>query len=243
VADGGRCGRRPSAALHDPPASAPHAATFSACRARSRSTGRPRLPRVLQLLDLVLAPAASANDATGTCSRTSSATSPRVGVFPHRPRRFTPNGRSVRDFTSRIADASWSYVIVAEARMPSAPASAVGAHEAAVPATQPIPVCTIGTEMPKRSQIRVWIVTARAPRVGDFLLAETERVDHLADPPHFVVGRQAAIRATSPRNRELEARRRDDVVDRHTRNVPSGDASALSLVAKVAPRHRLVTTR
>ncbi len=104
------------------------------------------------------------------------------------------------------------------------------------PATQPMPVCTIGTSMPKRSQIGVEIVTLmrlRPPalhrrvrncvtgrasgsppgsRIRDFLLAEPERVDHLADPAQLVVGRQAGRRHVG-RHHELEAGRGDDFVD------------------------------
>src|SRR5262245_25082697 len=42
--------------------------------------------------------------------------------------------------------------------MPSAPAAAVALTRRA-PATQPMPVCTIGTSMPKRSHIGVWSFT------------------------------------------------------------------------------------
>lgn len=58
-------------------------------------------------------------------------------------RRLTPNGAAVRDRTSRTASRNPSTVMVAEARMPSAPASAA-ADTRRGPATHPIPVCTIG---------------------------------------------------------------------------------------------------
>jgi hypothetical protein len=52
-------------------------------------------------------------------------------------------GDVVRLFVSRIAASSSSYVIVAEARMPSPPALDV-ADVSRGPETQPIPVCTTG---------------------------------------------------------------------------------------------------
>ncbi len=58
-------------------------------------------------------------------------------------RRFTPNGRSVRDLTSATAEVRSWRVMVAEARMPRPPASAVAATRRG-PATQPMPVWTIG---------------------------------------------------------------------------------------------------
>ena len=58
-------------------------------------------------------------------------------------RRFTPKGAGVRRRTSAMARASSSSVMVAEARMPNAPASQVAATRRG-PATQPMPVCTSG---------------------------------------------------------------------------------------------------
>ena len=58
-------------------------------------------------------------------------------------RRFTPKTASVRAFTSATAARNSSKVIVAEARMPSAPALAVAATSRG-PATHPIPVWTMG---------------------------------------------------------------------------------------------------
>ncbi len=59
-------------------------------------------------------------------------------------RRFTPNGLSVRllHLVDGVARAA-SKVIVADARMPSPPAALV-ADVRRAPATQPMPVCTIG---------------------------------------------------------------------------------------------------
>src|SRR4029079_7369632 len=109
-------------------------------------------------------------------------------------------------FTSRIACASWSWVIVADARIPSAPAFAVAVTSRA-PATQPMPVCTIGTSMPKRSQSGVRrVITSRRRR--DFLLAEPVRVDDVANPLHFLVGRQPRL-GHCAFDDELEAGRRD----------------------------------
>ncbi len=58
-------------------------------------------------------------------------------------RMLTPNGRSVRSRTSPMAETSSGKVMVAEARMPRPPASAVAATSRG-PATQPMPVWTIG---------------------------------------------------------------------------------------------------
>ncbi|HEX3462114.1 MAG TPA: hypothetical protein VHT49_14505 [Acidimicrobiales bacterium] len=69
-------------------------------------------------------------------------------------RRLTPNGRSVRDRTSARAADSSSRVMVAEARIPRPPASAVAATNLG-PATQPMPVWTIGYSTPTMSQNRV----------------------------------------------------------------------------------------
>jgi hypothetical protein len=70
-------------------------------------------------------------------------------------RMLTPKGRSVRARTSAMAATNSSNVMVAEARMPKPPASAVAATNLG-PATQPMPVCTIGNSTPTNSQKRVW---------------------------------------------------------------------------------------
>jgi len=57
--------------------------------------------------------------------------------------RFTPKGASVRAFTSLMAAAVSSRVMVAEASSPSPPAFAVPTTSDG-PDTQPMPVCTIG---------------------------------------------------------------------------------------------------
>ena len=65
-------------------------------------------------------------------------------------RRFTPNGFAVRSLTDAIAAVSSGTLIVALARMPRPPASLVAAVSRA-PATQPMPVCTIGYRTPNSS--------------------------------------------------------------------------------------------
>lgn len=127
-------------------ASAPHAATFSACR-RAPTDGMTTTPASLSSAISSL-DGASANDATRTPSSTMIRTRSRAS--PASARRFTPKGApSVRDFTSRTASRSCAGVIVAEARMPSAPAFAVAETRRGL-TTQPIPVCTIGRRMPTR---------------------------------------------------------------------------------------------
>ncbi len=127
-------------------ASAPQAATFSACRAR------PTLGITITPASLSFAISsflgASANDATLTpCLISRSTRSPASLASA---RRLTPNGWSVRLFTSRIARSSSSTVIVALARMPRPPAFAVPTTRRG-PATQPMPVCTTGWRTPARS--------------------------------------------------------------------------------------------
>lgn len=116
-------------------ASAPHAATFSACR-RAPTDGTTTTPASLSVA-ISSREGASAKDATRTPSSTMIRTRSRAS--PASARRFTPNGASVRDLTFRTAARSSSRVIVAEARMPSAPASAVAVTRRG-PATHPIPV-------------------------------------------------------------------------------------------------------
>lgn len=127
-------------------ASAPQAATFSACR-RAPTDGTTRTPASFSSA-ISSRDGASANDATRTPSSTMIRTRSRAS--PASDRRFTPNGASVRDLTSLTADRSCSGVMVAEARMPSAPARAVAVTRRG-PATHPIPVCTIGCRTPTRS--------------------------------------------------------------------------------------------
>ena len=97
-------------------------------------------------------PGASANDATRTRSAINRST--RASASGASARKLTPNGRSVRALTERIAACSSASVIVAEARMPNPPAALV-ADVSRAPATQPIPVCTTGTSHPNSSVTRV----------------------------------------------------------------------------------------
>jgi hypothetical protein len=120
-------------------ASAPQAATFSACR-RAPTEGTTTTPASFSSA-ISSREGARAKDATRTPSSTMIRT--RSPASSASARRFTPNGASVRDLTSRMASLRWSRVIVAEARMPSAPAFAA-ADTRRGPATQPIPVCTTG---------------------------------------------------------------------------------------------------
>ena len=91
---------------------------------------------------------ASANEATRTpWAIISSIRSAASGASA---RRLTPNGSSVRSRTAATAARSASSVIVAEPMMPRPPAREVAAASRA-PATNPIPVCTIGYRMPVSS--------------------------------------------------------------------------------------------
>ena len=78
-----------------------------------------------------------------TFTPASSSTAMRSSESRASVRRLTPKLAEVRDFTSATAARNCSTVIVAEARIPSAPALAVAATSRG-PATQPIPVCTMG---------------------------------------------------------------------------------------------------
>ncbi len=120
-------------------ASAPQAATFSACLA-APTLGITTIPWSLSFAISSFF-GASANEATLTPCLISRST--RSGASAASARRLTPNGWSVRPFTSRIACSSSSMVIVALARMPRPPAFAVPTTRRG-PATQPIPVCTTG---------------------------------------------------------------------------------------------------
>jgi hypothetical protein len=120
-------------------ASAPQAATFSACR-RAPIEGMQTRPASLSCF-ISFSLGARAKDATFTPSRTIS--SARSNTSGASERRFTPNGRSVRSLVSAIARASSARSIVAEAMMPSPPAFAVADTRPAL-ATQPMPVWTMG---------------------------------------------------------------------------------------------------
>ena len=120
-------------------ASTPHSATFSAWR-RAPTVGMTNSPASLQRATNLglgawakLATAAPAEIISSMRSPTS-ATS---------VRRLTPKGALVRLRTSAMARSSSASVMVAEARMPRPPASAVAAASRG-PATHPMPVCTSG---------------------------------------------------------------------------------------------------
>ncbi len=83
-------------------ASAPHAATFSACR-RAPTEGTTTTPASFSSA-ISSRDGASANDATRTPSSTMTRTRSRAS--PASARRFTPNGASVRVFTSLTAHRS-----------------------------------------------------------------------------------------------------------------------------------------
>ncbi len=117
----------------------PHSATFSACR-RAPTVGITTMPPSDRRATMS-GRGAWAKLATRTPCSTSSST--RASASAASVRRFTPNGASVRPRTSSMAAASSSNVMVADARMPSAPAAAV-ADTSRGPATQPMPVCTMG---------------------------------------------------------------------------------------------------
>ena len=86
-------------------ASTPHAATFSAWR-RAPIDGTTHDAGVLQRLDLALV--RRERERRDLHASRGSAASTRASASSASARRFTPNGRSVRAFTSRIAAASWS---------------------------------------------------------------------------------------------------------------------------------------
>ena len=139
------------AALHDHRVGAPRRDLLGVAPGADRRHHRDA--RVLQLLDLVLARARARTTRPARCSRTSSAT--RASASSASARRFTPNGRSVRAL--HLADRRRELVEGHRRRREDAERARVrrSRSRAAAPATQPMPVCTIGTSMPNRSQIRV----------------------------------------------------------------------------------------
>src|SRR5256714_755448 len=197
-------------------ASTPHAATYSACR-RAPSDGTTTTPASFSF-PISSRFGASANEATRTPSLIRRPT--RSAASPASARRFTPNGASVRSFTSRIAAASSSYDIVAEARIPSAPARAVAVTRWG-PATQPIPVWTIGCRTPTRSVQRVRIrcsAMGRSDPSGgrDFALAGALRVEYFADQPQRLAARLRGEGRMAGAF-EGESGRRDHLLDRDSR--------------------------
>ena len=170
-------------------ASAPHAATFSACR-RAPTDGIDDHARVLELGDQLRGrgererrhPHALLDDDPHPLA----ARPPRRPAgSPRRARRPYGTSPPVR------RPGAASGVIVAEARMPSAPAFAV-AETRRGPATQPMPVCTIGWRTPTSRVSAVSIsASPHLPR------ARALRVDHLADQPQL--GRRSVHACTAPR--------------------------------------------
>ena len=191
-------------------ASTPHAATFSACR-RAPIDGTTAMPASFSCL-IWCSRGASANDATGTLLADQERDA-RVGVFgvgaqvhAERPVGARPAPRGSRP---RAGRRSSSPTRGCRAR-PLRPSRSTSRG----PATQPMPVCTIGTSMPNRSQIGVRDGHGRAAHgFGTSFFAEAERVDDLADPRAARRRSAGATRARRRRDRELEAGRGDDVVD------------------------------
>ena len=131
-------------------ASTPISSTFSAWR-RAPTVGTTTTPASWQRATASLV-GAPAKDTSRTPSATTKATrSARSGWSA---RKLTPNGASVRSFTPRTAACICAGVIVTAARIPNPPAALVAAVRLA-PDTQPMPVCTIGSRHPTRSQNRV----------------------------------------------------------------------------------------
>src|SRR5439155_17138319 len=115
---------------------------------------------------------------------------------------------SVRAFTSATAARSSVNVMVPAARMPRAPALLVAATRRC-PATQPMPVCTIGCSTPSRSHKRVCSGPfTRSPHLGDTHVAG---VEHISDQVQLVVGGRARLLNVVVHD-QPEAGRRDDVV-------------------------------
>ena len=120
-------------------ASTPHSATFSAWR-RAPTVGMTNSPASLQR---VTRAGLGAWAKLATRAPVSIISSMRSCTSATSVRRFTPKGPLVRWRTSAMAVASSSRFMVAEARIPSPPASVVAATRRG-PATQPMPVCTSG---------------------------------------------------------------------------------------------------
>src|SRR6195952_1662052 len=189
-------------------ASAPQAATFSACRA-APTLGITTMPWSLSFA-ISSCFGASANEATFTPCLISRST--RWGASPASARRFTPNGRSVRLFTSAMAWSSSSKVMVAEARIPSPPALAVPLTRRG-PATQPMPVCTTGWRTPASSVSGVrgsCSITG-----GDLTLAQLLRVEHLPDQHQLAGGGVAGLGQVALGEADLEGRGLLHLLDAH----------------------------
>ena len=191
--------------------SAPQAATFSACRA-APTLGITTMPWSLSLA-ISSCFGASAKDATFTPCLISRST--RSGASPASARRLTPNGWSVRPFTSRIACSSSSYVIVALARMPSPPAfgGAGDQPRAGDPAHAGLHDGVAHTGQLGQRRGDQLLDHDAVPRA---CVAQALRVEHLADQDEL-------LRRGSPRLRDvvadldLAAAGRTHLVDGHAR--------------------------
>src|SRR4051812_6670570 len=224
-------------------ASAPQDATFSAWRAAPTDGMTTTSWSFSLAMSSFLG--ASANDATLTpCSMSRST---RCGASPASARRLTPNGWSVRPFTSVMAWSSSSYVMVALARMPSPPALAVP-DTSRGPATHPMPVCTTGWRTPTSSLSGVrssCSIISGSPRKRERSerfrgvrslrrdLAVTQRlgVEHLADQDQLGHRRGAGLGDVAV-DVDLAAAGGTDLVDRHAgvgRQQPHGVAWALEV--------------
>src|SRR6478752_2567256 len=189
-------------------ASAPQAATFTACFAAPIDG----ITTMSCSLSVAISSGfgARANDATFTPYSINSWQ--RAGASAASARRLTPNGLSVRSLTSMIAFSSSSKVIVALARMPRPPALAVPTTSRG-PDTQPMPVCTTGCGTPTRS---VNGVRSSCSVMGDLLEAQALRVEHLPDQDQLL-GRGLARGGYVGGHLDLEAGRLADLVDGHAR--------------------------
>src|SRR5689334_17874904 len=213
-------------------ASTPHCATFSAWRLAPME-GITTTPASLSLA-MSSCFGASANDATLTCSRISR--SIRCVASGASARMFTPKGLVVRCFVSAIASRSWGKSMVPAARMPSPPAFDVAAARRG-PATQPMPVWTIGYSTPTSSQNRVcnvgWVMTppvwSRSTRTWqgnrlqsapgsslDLGVAQAVGVEDVADETELLVGGRAGL-GDVVGDHEREAGVLDNLVDRDAR--------------------------
>ena len=206
-----RCGRRPRRPARSPRRRpTPRPSRRGAWR---RSTARRRTPRVLQRLDRASS-LGRLGEATPPARR-SSIEQRRRGRRCRLRRRAGSRrtGWSVRSFTSRDRAAQLVGGHRRRWRGCRAPPAARGRRRrAAAPATQPMPVCTIGyVDAEQVADARVQ--TRRASASGTSWSPQAVRVDDLADQPQLLVGRQRGVSGTSPSIDELEAGGRDDLVD------------------------------
>src|SRR6478735_3334292 len=167
-------------------ASAPHAATFTACLAAPIDG----ITTMSCSLSVAISSGfgARANDATFTPYSIRSWQ--RAGASAASARRLTPKGSSVRPLTSMIACSSSAKVIVAPARIPRPPALAVPLTRRG-PETQPMPVWTTGCRTPTRSVNGVRISCSL---MRHLLEPQALRVEHLAD----LVDTHARMHAEEP---------------------------------------------